>query len=291
MPGPIPRRRRVFFVVPGAPRFNSIYHEGMAAVLRLQRPIVFVGGLFHVLPEDRVRDWFAPRTALSPDLLGYGRYIDHRIEEITMEAQADHVAAVAREAGVESAHFVGQSVGGVIAFLVAQRHPDLAASVISVEGNFTLGDAFWSRRIAGMEEEEMSRILEGYRRDPAGWLQSSGIEATPGNLEIARKALRAPPLVLRAMARTVIAATEGDRFVGLVETLLGGGLRARLIAGERSRDAWSVPDSIVQRTGGVRVLPGVGHLMMLEAPSAYFELIAALADDAVEPAALPKDRT
>jgi len=242
-------------------------------------PIVFIGGLFNVLPDRRVRDWFAPRIALSPDLLGYGTYIDHDPDEITMESQADHVAALAREAGAASAHFVGQSVGGVVAFLVAQRHPDLVASVISVEGNFTLRDAFWSQRLAVMDEEGVHRILEGHRKDPAAWLHSSGIEPTPGNLEIARGALGVPPLALRAMARTVVAATDGDRFVRLVEALLDRGLRARLLAGERSRSAWSVPDSIAQRAGGVRVQPGAGHLMMLEAPSVYFEVIAELADE------------
>ena len=246
---------------------------------RPQLPIVFIGGLFNVLPDERVRGWFAPRTALSPDLLGYGKYIDRHPDEITMESQADHVATLARAAGAESAHFVGQSVGGVIAFLVAQRHPALVASVISVEGNFTLGDAFWSRRIAGMEEEGVNGILEGHRQDPSGWLKGSGIEATPGDLEIAESALRVRPLALRAMARTVIAATEGDRFVRIVESLLDRGLRARLLAGERSRGGWNVPDSIAQRAGGVRVLPGAGHLMMLEAPSAYFRLITALADE------------
>jgi pimeloyl-ACP methyl ester carboxylesterase len=241
-------------------------------------PIVFIGGLFNVLPDERARGWFAPRVASSPDLLGYGAYADRRPDEISMESQADHVAALARGAGAKSAHFVGQSVGGVVAFLVAQRHPGLAASVISVEGNFTLGDAFWSQRLAAMEEEGVRQVLDGHRKSPASWLQSSGIEPTSANLKIAEWALGVPPLALRAMARAVIAATQGDRFVRLVESLLDRGLRVQLLAGERSRDGWSVPDSIARRAGGVQVLPGAGHLMMLEAPSAYFERIAALAD-------------
>ncbi len=162
-----------------------------------QLPIVFIGGLFNVLPDEQVRQWFAPRRALSPDLLGYGEYADYHAEQITMESQADHVAALARESGADRAHLVGQSVGGVIAFLVAQRHPDLVASVISVEGNFTLGDAFWSQKIAGMEEADVRRVLEVSRKNPAGWLQNSGIEATPDNLAIAARALDVPPLVIR----------------------------------------------------------------------------------------------
>ncbi|WP_428942794.1 alpha/beta fold hydrolase [Xanthomonas oryzae] len=43
-------------------------------------------------------------------------------------------------------HLVGHSVGGAVSALVCSLYPELVASFTSVEGNFTLKDAFWSRR-------------------------------------------------------------------------------------------------------------------------------------------------
>jgi lipase len=241
-------------------------------------PVVFIAGLFDANPAEQARRWFAPRVALSPELLGYGAFAGASARAASMEAQADHVASLMRGAGIGSSHLVGQSVGGVIAFFLADRHPDLAASVISVEGNFTLSDAFWSGQIAVMEERDVEAMLDGRRADPAAWLRMSGMEPTPERLAIAEHALSVRAGALQAMARGAIRATADDTFVHFVEGLIDRGLRVGLVAGQRSRDGWSVPESIVERAGGVQILPGAGHLMMLEAPEEYFALIARLAD-------------
>ena len=67
-------------------------------------------------------------------------------------------------------------------------------------------------------------------------------------------------------------------FVERVERLIDRGLRFRLLAGERSRAAWHLPASVVRRAGGVHVMPGVGHLMILERPDDHFAWIARLVE-------------
>jgi hypothetical protein len=59
--------------------------------------------------------------------------------------------------------------------LIHDRHPEVVLSVIDVEGNFTLKDAFWSAKIAEMEAAEAEALLESFREDPAGWLSRNGI--------------------------------------------------------------------------------------------------------------------
>jgi pimeloyl-ACP methyl ester carboxylesterase len=39
-------------------------------------------------------------------------------------------------------------VGGVVAYLFALRHPERVMGLVSVEGNFSLKDAFWSSSVA-----------------------------------------------------------------------------------------------------------------------------------------------
>jgi len=55
------------------------------------------------------------------------------------------------------ARLVAHSIGAVYAFELADARPDLVESVTSVEGNFSLHDAFWSRSIAELEADDARR--------------------------------------------------------------------------------------------------------------------------------------
>ena len=58
------------------------------------------------------------------------------------------MAAFIAENKLGKVHIVGHSVGGAIASLVALHHQELLASLTTVEGNFTLKDAFWSEELS-----------------------------------------------------------------------------------------------------------------------------------------------
>jgi pimeloyl-ACP methyl ester carboxylesterase len=64
------------------------------------------------------------------------------------------------------AHLVAHSIGAVYAFELADARPDLVESVTSVEGNFSLDDAFWSRSIAELEADEARRRVLALLGDP-----------------------------------------------------------------------------------------------------------------------------
>lgn len=103
------------------------------------------------------------------DLPGYGRSA-WPASPLTLEQQADHVATWLKEAAVPTPILVGHSMGGVIGTLMAERHPDILAGFVDVEGNVSLGDCIFSGRVAGMDwpefaESGFGRLLEAvYRR-------------------------------------------------------------------------------------------------------------------------------
>jgi pimeloyl-ACP methyl ester carboxylesterase len=111
-------------------------------------------------------------------LPGYGTLAD---QEASLPAAVEWIRGMC--AG--PAHIIGHSIGGAIAMLLASRHPECVASVINVEGNFTLKDAFWSARVAEMSDEEIAAVCG----DPEEWLRRARVPATPRNLEIARRSL------------------------------------------------------------------------------------------------------
>jgi 3-oxoadipate enol-lactonase len=94
-------------------------------------PVLMIQGL----GADK-NGWNLQRLALAPwyrtiafDNRGAGRS-DKPYGTYTMEQMADDAAAVLDHAGVESAHVVGASMGGVISQIMALRHPERIRSLV-----------------------------------------------------------------------------------------------------------------------------------------------------------------
>lgn len=243
-------------------------------------PILLIHGLFGSLSDPRITAAFGERTVLAPDLLGYGAYRSADMAGMSLEAQADHVAAWVRQRSAGPVHVVGHSVGGAVAMFFVSRHPGLARSLTSIEGNFTLRDAFWSSRIAQMEPSEVEAIVEGYRADAAGWIGASVVEPSPWVLEVAQRWLHNQPAsTVQAQARAVVAATARAEYLGMVRGLLDSGVPVHLIAGARSRAGWDVPDWAVRQATSHVDIADTGHLMMLEAPERFAAAILANCND------------
>jgi hypothetical protein len=61
-----------------------------------------------------------------------------------------------------------------------------------------------------------------------------------------------------------------------VHAVLDSGIPMHLFAGERSPTGWRMPESVLCRAASMTVQPGVGHIMMLEAPEEFLGLVANL---------------
>jgi len=121
--------------VPGDPKLPSL---------------VFVHGLGEsgLCFEQVVRRLrLGPWTRHVVDLPGYGRSVWG--DPISLEGLADHLAGWMRAAHPgERVIPVGHSMGGVLALLLAERHPDLIDGVVDVDGNKSLGDCTFSSQAA-----------------------------------------------------------------------------------------------------------------------------------------------
>jgi pimeloyl-ACP methyl ester carboxylesterase len=85
---------------------------------------------------------------LVPDLPGYGRSAWSREEALGLTDHADLLAAWLRERRLPPVVAVGHSMGGVVALLLAERHPELLAGVVDVDGNKSPGDCVFSSQAA-----------------------------------------------------------------------------------------------------------------------------------------------
>jgi lipase len=223
--------------------------------------IVFVHGLFPAIYDP-------PEGWLCPDLPGYGSRSN---EMATLPAAVEFIRSLCPE----PTHIVGHSIGGAIAILLAAKYPECVASVINVEGNFTLVDAFWSLRISKMSSVEADLEVARLRADPAAWLAGAMVRPTPASVAIAERSLWTPARTIQSMARSVIDITSRPDYLEQVGQVLDSGIPVHLVAGEHSRTGWDVPDFVLARAASFRIQPDAGHMLMWNDRRAFVDLVEA----------------
>lgn len=232
--------------------------------------IVLVHGLFGNLADAKILSAFGNREVHAPDLIGYGQYQNSSVENLTLDDQADHVAAYIRRLGGKKVHLVGHSVGGAVSALVCARYPELVASFTSVEGNFTLKDAFWSGQIAKKQDAEVASIIEGYKADPDAWIAAAGVPISQWTSALAKQWLsNQPASTIKAQAKAVVLATGRDEYLASIRSLMASSMPVYLIAGARSAAGWDVPDWANTACTARINIPNSGHLMMAENPAMF----------------------
>ena len=232
--------------------------------------IVMVHGLFGHLRFEALKTAFDDYEINSPDLIGYGVHKKEDTSNLTLQDQADHVIQTIEQLSNEPVHIVGHSVGGAVAVLVAFKRPELLVSLTSVEGNFTIADAFWSQEISKKSDDEVEETINDYRRDPFSWIAGAIAKPSPLAERLAVDWLyNQPASTIKAQARAVVAATNDKFYLESVRSIIEIGLPVHLVAGQRSSSDWAVPEWINSRCTTRLNLPDTGHLMMVEKPKMF----------------------
>ncbi|WDM61363.1 alpha/beta hydrolase [Pseudomonas sp. NEEL19] len=244
-----------------------------------QTPVVFINGLIGCLDHSTLHKRLCPLPVIVPDLLGYGRLSGVTPCNVNIPSQIEHLhREIGKHASGGRVHLVGHSVGGVVAMLYARRYRDQVASITSVEGNFSLKDAFWSSSVAKMSAQETEALLAGYRANPKAWMERAGVASSQQRLEVAMAWLaHQPSSTVQAMARSVLVGTGGDDYHDALKAIFSS-IPVHLLAGERSRAEWDVPDWAIAQSASITIMREVGHLMMLEQPQAFAQEIAQILD-------------
>ena len=235
------------------------------------QPVVFLHGLggSRTSWEPQLRGLSDEFRAIAWDMPGYGASAP--VEPLTFAAVADAVARLLDAAGVDRAHLVGESFGGMHALHTALHHPDRVGRMVLANTSPAFG-------------------LDG--TDPAAWraarLAPLDAGLTPADIAVDVLAAVAGPglgdevLAMRAAAFARIPST-GLR--AAVECLLSHNVLDRLVeiaaptlvvAGELDAEtpvayARALVDGLPNAE--LVVLAGVGHLAVSEASDAFNRLV------------------
>lgn len=240
------------------------------------------------------REWRRQMAALSDgfdvvawDAPGCGRSSDPA-ESSTIDDYADALAGLVAALGLGRPHVAGLSWGGGLAIALAHRHPDVPAS-LTVMGGY----AGWAGSLPAEVVEARLRSCLHESRLPAerwapGWIPGLLSEGAPDELvrEVLEIMRGVHPVGYRAMARSFAAADLRDALPDIA-------LPTLLIYGELDRRAPpSVGAAIAARIPGARmvVVPGVGHMVNMEAPEAVAAELRAFFERAGPPPATPRPR-
>ncbi|HEX3112378.1 MAG TPA: alpha/beta hydrolase [Candidatus Eisenbacteria bacterium] len=240
----------------------------------MSEPVVFIHGLYQGMGHLADLPFPSSRKLILLDLPGYRTQVEKAVP-LDLAGYADHVASELDRLGASPAVVVGHSVGGAVAMLLAANHRERVAAVVNVEGNFRPADAFWSNKIAAMTSEEADAMLEEFKNDIDGWLTRQKIQIKPKRQEWAKRMFDAQPArSVQALARAVVEATASPDYLPTMDGVIFSGLPVHLIAGERSRAGWGVPDDFARLAASFSIQPKVGHMMQLEEPEAFLALVA-----------------
>jgi lipase len=237
-------------------------------------PAVFVHGLIGPFNEPDVFTALLPRHSSFVDLNGYGGSVGPTVTTKSQTEALYHHISSAHPGG--SVHLVAHSIGAVWAFTVAAQFPDLVASIVTVEGNFSLADAFWSSSIAALTADEAEPTIRNTLSDAPAWLESAGVSANSQSMMRAKTALAYQPWrTVWESARAVIGTTGSQEYEPMLQSVFDQ-VPVHLIAGERSSADWHVPEWARNAAATDTVIPSVGHMMMLEDPHRFGAALAAV---------------
>ncbi|HEY0795504.1 MAG TPA: alpha/beta hydrolase [Acidisarcina sp.] len=168
----------------------SMYFEIHGPAQSTARPLLYIPMGFGVAGTTTFPKLTQTRKLITVDLQGRGRTADIN-RPLTFEQQAEDVAALLRHLRIDRADLLGECVGGIVAILVAIRHPELVGRIITYGTAFgKFQDAYKPEILAHVmtltpDSDVVRYQRESYQRvapDPSHWPAIwSKFNSTPWN--------------------------------------------------------------------------------------------------------------
>lgn len=240
--------------------------------------------LLHGILQDR-RAWRRQIDALSDeftvvawDAPGCGGSTDPP-ERFGMAAYADCLAGLIEALALDRPHVLGLSLGGAIALELYRRHPLVPRSLILAAAYAGWAGSLSSAVVEARLRQALAESDQPARRFVPAWLPGLLTPDAPPGLadEVVAIMSTFHPVGYRAMARAMAEADLRDVLPRIVVPTL-------LVYGDQDRRSpLSIGEGLHASIPGSRltVLPGVGHLVNIEAAPAFDRAVRAFLHDVV----------
>ncbi|MFI8348360.1 alpha/beta fold hydrolase [Streptomyces sp. NPDC085596] len=211
--------------------------------------------------EAAAHPLLAGHRTLMVDLLGHGLSDRPQDFDYSLESHADTLAAALTEAGVTGAEVIAHSMGGSVAVVLADRHPELVSRLVLIDANLDPIEpskgALGSSGIAAYSEAEFTDGGWEEVRDRAGAFWWTTMRLTDRT----------------ALYRSAVQLTRGT--VPTMRELLVRSRVPRTFLHPEADGPLPGEDGLRQAGVSVVAVADCGHNIMLDAPEAFAGLTAA----------------
>lgn len=204
---------------------------------------------------------------IAPDLPGYGESESPVDVHYRIEDNVERLHALAQALGLKRAHFGGNSMGGHIVAAYAAKYPNEVGSLwlVANAGVKTAPKSELQERLAKGGTNPLVATTNRQYRELIGFVMSQPPYLPQKVIDVmADRAVRASALRERQFAELVAADAPA-----LEDTIRGLPIPTHILWGQEDRalsvGAVDVLKSLLPMASST-VLPGIGHLPMLEAP-------------------------
>ncbi len=226
-------------------------------------PIVFchaLGGSSAIWRELTTK--LAPRhRCIAYDASGHGGTPPRHLSP-TMEAFAEDLAMLMDALGVDGAHIVGASIGGMIAQAFAVAYPERTHRLVLMATTPKMPDpTIWTERAAEVRRDGLGNIAEAAMKR---WFTPAFAAADSARVEETREAFLATDIESYALCCEAIAAMDLTGTIGSITapTLV-------MAAAADPSTPLDVAETLRSTIPGATsiIVPDAAHLMMVEKPT------------------------
>ncbi|HQR38400.1 MAG TPA: alpha/beta fold hydrolase [Blastocatellia bacterium] len=244
------------------------------------RPLVFVHGLsasrlFFIDAADRAE--FAGRGMLLVDLPGFGHSAPPPGFGFSMREQAAVLAHVVDRLDLSDVTLVGHSMGGTIVILALDRIAHRVERLVLAEAVLIHDDSIWTAAIARALLDDWQDEFEEMQRRPRVWARGGMLRRRPGAID------RVAPAILHTSAQAMHASAVDLHRVCSDPELYQ---RFRSISRPFEYVIGDLHDNtpfcarVIGDGVAVRFVARSGHLMMLDNPDGFYEIVASACETA-----------
>ncbi len=209
---------------------------------------------------------------IALDLPGFGRSEKPDNYDYRLFSQADIVLAFLEALHIQDCSLIGHSMGGAIAILIAIKHAHHVKQLLVIEPNLKACDAHLSREIVQYPESTFITHYDEFRSSAIATVKSWFVNFQQTDLDVyIDELLRTTPISMYRSALSLITSTSDDTLLNQFQQLT---LPKHFLIGEESLKTHSIPEGVEASDVHITIVPGVGHMMMIDNPSLFNKTLA-----------------
>ncbi len=216
---------------------------------------------------------FSDYRMVALDLPGFG--LSEKIEQYDyhLSSQADLIAEFVRALNIREFRLVGHSMGGAIAILLAHKLPHLVRHLLVIEPNLNAKESQLSRRIVEYTETAFIQQYEQFRDGAIATVKSWFVNFHQRDLdEYIEDLLKTTAISMYRSAASLIETTQDNTLIQQFQQLA---LPKHFFIGEETHKIRPIPEVLRNSDIQAVVVPGVGHMMMVDDPVLFTKTLAA----------------